>query len=183
MKVLAVYCQRPPVVVPVVEGMDNRKYNMMPTDHATTDRIWVLTEDWKCLLNLDIGWMEFTARRGWWLDWASIPSMAESLEKRDDRAGLIGATLHDMMFALQYPFFATANAIFRDVMQIGGTGAFRRWYKYAAVSSPIGWGAWCDSSDPAHVSTESAWVKITTSPRVGPAHKYLLDYPYGVKLA
>lgn len=69
-----------------------------------------------------------------------------------------------------------------DLRRIGGTGAFKCWYKYAAVSSPIGWAAWQESSDPCRVSMESAWVKITTTPRVGPAHKYLLAYPYGKEL-
>lgn len=174
MKILSVNYELPPVVVPWIQGRDYSHYNLMPTGHATTDRLWVLTQDWKCLLELDVGWMEFGAAMGWWLDWASIPGMLESLEKRDDRPGLIAGTLHDMMFAMQYPFFDTANTIFREVMRLEGTGFARRWYKYAAVQSCAGMDAWEKSSDPARVEIERRWIDVRTVPEVSHGFRHLM---------
>lgn len=169
MKVKKVYYGLPPKTIPYIRG-DHAKFSshygsdLMSMDHATTDRIWILDEPWKCLLELDVGWMEFSAKRGWWLDWASIPGIAESVEKRDDRSGLIAATIHDMMFALQFPFFDTANEIFYQVMRIGGTSLIRAKYKYWSVNSCFGWDAWCESSDPKKQAIEEKWVSVKMVP-------------------
>ena len=175
MTILSAYYRTPPQVVPLLPECDYSEYNLMPTGHADTDRLWVLTHDWQCLLQTEIGWLEYYAKMGWWLDWASIPGAAECLEKRDDRQGLIAATLHDMMYAFQYPFFDTANAIFRDVMRLEGTGAFRRWYKWAAVQSPAGWKAWEKSSDPRRVDIERRWITVNEVPHVSPDFHHLLQ--------
>lgn len=177
MKVLAVYYDLPPEVIPYVKERHDSFVErfgdaLMPMDYASTERIWVLATPWKCLLKLDIGWMEFSAKAGWWLDWASIPGILESLEKRDDRTGIIAATIHDMMFAVQFPFFDTANEIFHQVMRLTGTGIIRAWYKWFAVQSDAGWAAWEESSDPLKQGLESRWVCVSMA--LHPSHEFKL---------
>ena len=81
-----------------------------------------------------------------------------------------------MAYALQFPFYTTANKIFRDVMEIEGTGFVRRWYKWGAVASAAGWAAWCESSDPSKQELEAKWVMIREVPKVSPEFRYLLAY-------
>jgi hypothetical protein len=179
-KVISVGYVLPPQVIPYIkekhdEFLDLFGGAMMSPRTATTDRIWYLLEDWKCLLVLDIGYYEIELKRGWWLDWESIPGLFESIEKRDDRQGLVGGTIHDAFYAIQFPFFDTANTIFYQVMRLEGTGAFRAWYKWSAVQSDAGYSAWNKCSSGVLVDYEKRWVTIREVPLVSPNFKYLLE--------
>lgn len=177
-EVISVSYEMPPEVVPFIptkfeDFVKTFGACLMSPLLANTDRIWYLTKNWKCLVTLDVGFLECEARRGWWLDWASIPGLLESVEKRDDRNGLVAATLHDMFYSVQYPFFDTANDLFYKIMRLEGTGFFQAHYKWRAVES-AGWTAWEESSSPEKVEIEKQWVIVSEVPCVSPTFKHLL---------
>lgn len=178
-KVISVGYELPPHVIPYIKGKHEEfskllGASMMSPATSDTDRIWYLLEDWKCLLKLEVGYLECLFRRGWWLDWESIPGLAEGVEKRDDREGLVGGTLHDGFYAVQFPFFDNANGLFYQVMRLEGTGRIRAWYKWASVQSVFGYNAWKKSSLPARVDYEKKWVSIQEVPEVSYGFKHLL---------
>jgi hypothetical protein len=183
-KVISVGYTLPPLVIPYIkkkhaEFVELFGIAMMSPALSDTERIWYLLEDWKCLLELDVGFLECEFKRGWWLDFESIPGLAESIEKRDDRQGLVGGALHDGFFAVQYPFFDTANSIFYQVMCKEGTNKFRAWYKWAGVQSIFGYKAWNKCSLPLLVNYELRWVTIREVPVVSQSFAHLLRKKHG----
>ena len=177
-EVISVSYEMPPEVIPFIPAKFEEFVKLFGDDLmspllSTTDRIWYLTKNWKCLIQLTTGYLECEARRGWWLDWASIPGILESIEKRDDRHGLIAATLHDMFYSVQYPFFDTANDLFYKVMRLEGTSLLQAHTKWRAVQSSAGWSAWEDSSAPEKVELEKRWVTVNEVPVVSQSFRHL----------
>lgn len=128
-------------------------------------RTWTLLENWSGEIITDSGIIKTRAFKGWSIDLASIPGALESVEKRDDRTGLIGSIFHDAFFAVQFPTFEVSNSLFYQVGRFYGMGRFRSWRRWKAVSSSAGWRAWERSSAPEKVFDERRFVSVVEVPK------------------
>ena len=178
-KVIAVKYLMPPRLYPYMpqKAADFHYYfgsDFMSIAKAETDRIWFVDQDvWRCLLILEVGFLEVEARRGWWVDFASIPGILESIEKRDDRTGLIAAILHDAFFEMSYPSYQSANSIFYQVMKLEGASSWTTWSRWRGVETSKGYDAWLKCDEEEHHQYASRWVTIREVPCVSPAFKHL----------
>lgn len=178
-KVVDVFCSLPPVVIPYIEEHDKEikkalreKGRVLQVIDPDVERLWVLFEDWELSIKVEYspgvyGIIKIKARAGWTLDFASIPGAAESIEKRDDRDGLIAAGAHDAFFAIQFPFFDIANCFFYQIGRYYGMGRFQSWRRWRAVQSRFGWSAWEKSSLPSKVEDEKYFLSVEESPYQG----------------
>lgn len=128
---------------------------------ADEPRTWTLLENWQGEIFTDSGIIRARAFKGASLDFASIPGLLESIEKRDDRTGLMAAFFHDTFFAVQYPFFDVSNSLFYEVNRFYGMGSFQAWRRWKAVQSAAGWAAWKKSSEPGKVFEERKFFSVT----------------------
>lgn len=128
------------------------------------ERWWIFSEDWECAVWTDLfGVIWFTAKCGAGLDLASIPGLLESMEKRDDRTGLISAVIHDINFATQILSFEESNDLFHQINRLHGMGMFRAWRRRVAVSSPAGRAAWDRCSMDKDLEYERRWFGVKWS--------------------
>lgn len=158
-----------PVLTPYIPEMRDqlveRLGGQFQEPDPENDRLFYLLENWEGELVTDSGIIRVRAFKGWSLDFASIPGILESVEKRDDRNGILAAFFHDVFFAIQYPCFEVSNSLFYQIGRFYGMGRFQSWRRWAAVSSSAGWNAWEKSSAPEKVFDERRFLSVVEVPK------------------